>query len=65
MATRTRKVSSKRELINTGTDKRYARQVENTLPDDAAKARFNEQVRRESFPMIYGGRGGGSYAAPS
>ena len=25
MATRTRKVSSKRELINTGTDKRYAR----------------------------------------
>lgn len=33
-------------------NRRYARQIENLLPDDA-RERFAEQVRRESFPMIY------------
>ena len=33
-------------------NRRYARQIENVLPDDV-RDRFAEQVRRESFPMIY------------
>jgi Spy/CpxP family protein refolding chaperone len=34
-------------------NKRYARQVEAALPDDATRTKFNEVVRRESFPLIY------------
>jgi Spy/CpxP family protein refolding chaperone len=33
-------------------NRRYARQIESVLPD-GARERFVEQVRRESFPMIY------------
>ncbi len=41
-------------------NKRYARQVEAALPDDATKAKFNDVLRRESYPQIYRGQ---SYAA--
>ncbi len=47
-----RAASSKLRDVN----KRYARQVEAVLPDDATKAKFNEEVRRESFPNIYRGQ---------
>ena len=33
-------------------NRRYARQLETTLPTEA-QAKFAEQVRRESFPMVY------------
>lgn len=46
-----RAVANKLREVN----KRYARQVENTLPDDASKAKFQQEVRRESFPQIYRG----------
>ena len=47
-----RAASSKLRDVN----KRYARQVEAVLPDDATKTKFNEEVRRESFPNIYRGQ---------
>jgi hypothetical protein len=34
-------------------NKRYARQIETTLPDDATKAKFDDEVRKASFPRIY------------
>jgi uncharacterized membrane protein YgcG len=34
-------------------NKRYSRQVENALPDDTTKAKFEEEVHKASFPMIY------------
>jgi hypothetical protein len=49
-----RAVSTKLRDVN----KRYARQVEAALPEDA-RAKFAEELRRESFPNIYRGQ---SYA---
>lgn len=46
-------------------NKRYARQIEAVLPDDATKAKFNEEVRRESFPNIYRGQSYASRVAES
>ncbi len=40
-------------------NKRFARQVETALPDEATRTKFNEEVRKESFPTIYRGN---SYA---
>jgi Spy/CpxP family protein refolding chaperone len=34
-------------------NKRYERQVENALPDDTTKAKFEEEVHKASFPLIY------------
>lgn len=46
-------------------NKRYARQIEAVLPDDATKAKFSEEVRRESFPNIYRGQSYASRVAES
>lgn len=51
MITDGRAVANKLREVN----KRYARQVENTLPDEAAKAKFQREVRKETYPQIYRG----------
>ena len=45
----TRAAATKLRDVN----KRYARQVETTLPDEATKTKFNDEVRKASFPSIY------------
>lgn len=36
-------------------NRRYARQIDSAITDETMRAKFDEQVRRESFPNIYRG----------
>jgi hypothetical protein len=49
MLTDGRAIANKLRDVN----KRYSRQVENALPDEASKTKFQSEVRRESYPQIY------------